>query len=105
MRHDVASNGFLCVCCKHSRSINLSHDLIRDNNSHTKLVRKAHQEAQELGKMHLSCCKFASPRIVCAVQSSSAVNNEQSISVQSEESTWFDRVSDIIAAARESNAS
>ena len=48
--------------------IDLGHDLVRYHDSHAKLVRKAHQRAQELGQVSLARRQLATTRKVCAVE-------------------------------------
>ena len=87
MCDNVASNRLLCICCEHGATVDLGHDLVRNDDGYTKLICDSLQRPQELRQVHLSGGELTSAAIVRAVQGCGAVNDHESEAVLGHQSS------------------
>jgi hypothetical protein len=90
MRYDVTTNGLFGVCSEHSGSINLSHDLVGDDNFNSKLVCDTLKHAKELCKVHLTGIELTSARVICTIEGSGRVDYHKGESVLCHQGSCLD---------------
>ena len=74
MRYDMTTDGFFGVCSEHGSSINLSHDLVGDDNCNSKFVCDTLEHAKELRQVHLTGRELTSARVICTIEGSGRVD-------------------------------
>lgn len=79
MSNNISSNRLLRIRVEHSTraAIDLSDDLICDDDRDSELIRQALQHAHELGEMRLPRGKLAAAREVGAVKRGCAIDDEE----------------------------
>ena len=82
---------FVVVCVSDRSTIDLRHHLIRDDDSHSKLVCDAQQCSQELRQVHLACRQLPTPRVIRAIQGCRAVHNHQRVATLGEHGRRLDQ--------------
>ena len=68
MGNNVAADRLLRISGEHSATVDLRHNLIRDDDCDSKLVSNSLQDPQELGQVHLSCGQLASAAKIRPIQ-------------------------------------
>lgn len=71
-------------------SIDRGHDLIRDDDGHSKLVRNAQQRSQESRQVHLTRRQLTATAVVRAIQSRGAVDHNERVATLGEHGRCLD---------------
>ena len=75
MCYDVPSYRFFSIAREHASAIDLSNDLVRNDDSHLKFIGDALQGTHELSEMHLTRRELSAPTVIRPVECGRAVDH------------------------------